>query len=178
HFQRGAAMAGPMVAAAIVAAAAVASVAATAVTRFIVFPPLEMSLRDERFNRWSRASRLPRLAYRCLMILRAFPVVFLVSLLSRWQVQGRRYDDIIQIMSSLVVECSAARDKPQHVPFRAAEYLVHGEARLGHLADRGDVEAPSGPAGVHVDRVARAQPVEVVEHRGADVGVDVPDDDR
>jgi hypothetical protein len=41
--ERGAAMAGPMVAAAIVAAAAVASVAATAVTRFIVFPPLEMS---------------------------------------------------------------------------------------------------------------------------------------
>src|SRR6202035_5015598 len=54
--ERGAAMAGPMVAAAIVAAAAVASVAATAVTRFIVFPPVEMRLRDERVKRWSRAS--------------------------------------------------------------------------------------------------------------------------
>ena len=37
-----------MVAAAIVAVAAVASMAATAVTRFIVFPPLEMSLRDRK----------------------------------------------------------------------------------------------------------------------------------
>jgi hypothetical protein len=40
-----------MVAAAIVAVAAVASVAATPVTRFIVFPPLEISLRVDKFNR-------------------------------------------------------------------------------------------------------------------------------
>jgi hypothetical protein len=39
-----------MVAAAIVAVAAVASVAATAVTRFIVFPPLEMSLRVDKIQ--------------------------------------------------------------------------------------------------------------------------------
>lgn len=45
---REAAMAGMMVAAAIVAVAAAASVAATPVTRFIVFPPLEMSLRDDK----------------------------------------------------------------------------------------------------------------------------------
>src|SRR5580704_18957490 len=144
-------MAGPVVAAAIVAAAA------TAVTGFIVFPQLEMSLRDERFNRWSRASRLSRLAYRLQMIFRTFRVLFLARPLFIWRVPGCRYDDIVQVVPSLVVECSAACDKPQHVPFRAAEYLVHREARLGHLPDRDDVEAPPGAVGVCVDLVARAQ---------------------
>src|ERR1700733_7067611 len=112
------------------------------------------------------------------MIIRTFRVLFLACPLFRGRVPGRRYDDIVQVMAGLVVECAAARDKPQDVPFRAAEYLVHREAGLGHLADRGDVEAPPGAVGVDVDRVAWAQLIEAVEHRGPDVGVNVPHDDR
>ena len=81
-------------------------------------------------------------------------------------------------MSGLVVECAAARDKPQHVPFGGAEYLVYREVRLGQFTDRGDVEALPGAVGAHVDRVAGAEQVQVVERRGTEVGVDVPHDDR